>query len=261
MALYTAIDRMPETDASLAGTAVMQQPIPPTRVSAAAPVVVNVNQGPTVLTPAAAGFAQNFGDSVGRDTAPAKPSNKIGLYATAAGVVLAGAIAAKFFLSPGKSAADSTKLAAAAAAAAPAAATHDTNSAIQSGTGAAPAATGGSDTFARKIADSTSKSSVRSGGAVPVTKPLSDQLSDLLSAADDPDSSSIVLADVARLEPNATASDEVRLIATLRAKVAAAKGDNGKACEELKKVAKKVSPGDLGKLRARAVTYEGCRLE
>jgi hypothetical protein len=167
-------------------------------------------------------------------------------------VVLVGAIAAKLFLSPGKSAADSTKAAAAAAA-------HDTNSAIQSGTGAAPATTGGLDTLG-KIADSTSKSSVRSGGAVPVTKPLSDQLSDLLSAADSPDSSSFVLAHLAVLEPNATESKDLRLVATLRAKIASAKGDNGKACDELKKVAPRLTAADLASLRSRAAVYD-CHLE
>jgi hypothetical protein len=192
---------------------------------------------------------------VGRDTAPAKTSNKIGLYATAAGVVIAAALAAKLLLSPHTSAADSTKTVAAA---------HDTTSPIQSGTGSTPAAgAGATDTskFSKEIADSATKSSVRAGGDVPSKKPLSDQLSDLLSAADDPDSSSIVLARLARLEAGATGSKDIRLVATLRAKVAAAKGDNGKACDELKKAVPKVNAADLESLRSRAAVYDGCRLE
>jgi serine/threonine protein kinase len=254
MALYNAIQRMPDTNVADAATVIQPQQVPPTRVSAAAPIQSS-NDGPTVLTPAAVGSAQNFGDSVGRDTAPAGTSKKIGLYATAVGVVIVGAITAKLLLSPSTRATDSTKAAAAAA-------THDSNSATQSGTGtASPAGAGGVDSFSKKIADSAPKSSVPAGGEVSPNNNISKQLSDLLSAADDPDSSTIVLARIARLEPNAIASTDIRLVATLRAKVAAAKGNTGQACDELKKAVPKVNAADLASLRSRAAVYDGCRLE
>jgi serine/threonine-protein kinase len=254
MALYNTIQRMPETTAGEAGTTTMPA-VPPTRISAAmapaamAPEVApSLNDAATVVvTP------KNFGSSVGRDTAPQRSSNKIVLYAAAATVVIVGAIAAKLALTPTKAAADSTQLVA-----------RDTNSAIQSGSGTVPAgaATGGTDTARlAKIADSGIRSSVQASGPAPATKPPSEQLLALLDAADDPTQSTSVLATVQRIESRAQTSEEFKLIATLRAKVAAANGDDKKACEELKKGVPKVNAGDLESLRSRAVAYAGCRLE
>jgi hypothetical protein len=154
--------------------------------------------------------------------------------------------------------------AAAAAAATTTAATRDTNSAIQSGTGVAPAGAGASGTteLAKKsFADSTTQSSESASGGRAVNKSLYDQLSDLLTAADDPKQSASVLSTVRNVEANATTSGEFKLIGTLRAKVAAAGGDEKQACEELKKVVRKVNADDLESLKARAVAYAPCTLE
>ena len=248
MALYNVIQRMPETVAAEAGTAVLGA-VPPTRVSTAA-AVQNANQSATAAAPA----PQNLASPVARDTAPTPHKSKVALYATAAGVVIVGAVAAKLLMQPKAKAADTT-----------APATRDSISAIQSGSGATPAVTagvGGTDTVKLgKIADASAQSSVPASGAAASTKPLSTQLSDLLSAADDPKQSATVLAAVQRLERDAQSSEEFKLVATLRAKVASAQGDDGRACDELKKAVPKVNGGDLANLKSKAVLYAPCRLE
>jgi serine/threonine-protein kinase len=247
MALYNAIQRMPETVAAEAGTALMGA-VPPTRVSAAA--VPNVNQGATV----AASLPQNLESPVARDTAPTPKKSKVALYATAAGVVIVGVVAAKLLMQPSATAADTTALA-----------RPDSISAVQSGSGTTPAVDAGvgtADTVKLgKIADASGQSSVPAGAAATSTKPLSTQLSDLLDAADDPKQSATVLSAVQRLEPGARTSEEFKLVATLRAKVAAAQGDDEKACDELKKAKAKVNAGDLENLKSKAVLYGACRLE
>jgi serine/threonine-protein kinase len=249
MALYNAIQRMPETAAAEAGTALMGA-VPPTRVSAAAAVPPGVSQGATAEAP----LAQNLASPVARDTAPAPNKSKVGLYATAAGVVIVGAVAAKLLMQPSAKAADTTALA-----------RPDSISAVQSGSGTTPAVTagaGGSDTVKLgKIADASGQSSVPAGAAGTSTKPLSTQLSDLLDAADDPKQSATVLSAVQRLEPNARTSEEFKLVATLRAKVAAAQGDDDRACDELKKAKEKVNAADLENLKSKAVLYGACRLD
>jgi serine/threonine-protein kinase len=258
MALYNAIQRMPETQAAEAGTAVLQR-VPATRVSSAA--AVQPNQGPTVVASgasAAAENSQNFGQSVGRDTAKTPGSNKIGLYATAAGVIVVAAVAAKFFISPGKGSSDSARAAAAVAAA------HDTTKANPNGSGAVPAnGAGGLDTFAKisKSTDTGSQSSGSAGQAGSANKPLSTQLRDLIGAADDPAQGKTVLAAVQKIERSASTSEEFNLVGTLRAKVAHAQGKDDQACDELKKVRPKVNADDLENLRSKAALYGDCRVE
>jgi serine/threonine-protein kinase len=258
IALYTAIDRMPETQAAEAGTSVLGA-IPPTRVSAAAmanPSVASAgasvpNDGATVAAPAP---AQNFGASVSRDTAPEKKSNKVGLYAGgAAAVIVIAAVIAKFALTPS----------------APAPSSQTSNAPVQ--TAASDSATvqptGAAETpppteaFGKAITDGADKSSVPAGTTTASAQPVSKQLIALLDAADDAAQGATVLATVQRLEPRATSSEELRLVATLRAKVAGAKGDMAGACAELRKGASKVNAADRENLSSKAALYDGCHLD
>jgi hypothetical protein len=90
MALYNAIQRMPETAAAEAGTAVLSA-VPATRVaaapaSAAATVAVPT---PPVSSP-----------SVAQDTAPEKKKSNMPIMVGAAAVLVIGAIGAKMMMSP-----------------------------------------------------------------------------------------------------------------------------------------------------------------
>jgi serine/threonine-protein kinase len=87
MALYNAIQRMPETVAAEMGTAVMGA-VPPTRVSAGPAAS---SQGATVAVPT----PPVSSPPVARGTASAKKRSNVPLMAGAAAVVVIGAIAAK----------------------------------------------------------------------------------------------------------------------------------------------------------------------
>ena len=96
MALYNAIQRMPETVAAEMGTAVMGA-VPATRVSSAP---ATPNQGATVAIPA----PPVSSPVVSQNTAPAAKSNKVPMMAGAAAVVVIGAVAAKLMLGAGSEA-------------------------------------------------------------------------------------------------------------------------------------------------------------
>ena len=263
MALYNAIQRMPD------GAGVAQpEPggatlvaIPPTRVSSAAmsrdslaadamaPAPIVNDAATVVVTP------KTSGPSVGPGTAPRKNSNKIALYATAAGVVLVGAIAAKVFLGgPQPRAADSTT-------------PRDTTSrVVNAGVPATGTESSKVDT-GQKIDPLTGRSSsVPEGSAAGVTataqtnQPVSEQLSALVADSRDPSKGSDVLRKLALLEPRVQTSHEWFSFGTLKANVANAKGDDQGACAALKAIQSKLDRADLGNLQDRLPTYPNCVL-
>lgn len=250
MALYNAIQRMPETVAAEAGTALMGA-VPPTRISAAA-AVQNVNGGATVAAP----VAQNFGSPVSGDTAPAPNKSKVALYATAAGVVVIGAVAAKLMMGGPKVVAADT--------------THGTDSATRTASAVIPSGTGATE-FSKKDStspggDSAAKSSVPATGSpdngTATNKPLEDQITALYSAADDKAQGAAVLAAASRLERSARTGMEFAYLGIVRSKVAAAKGDSTGACTELKKAFPKAKADGREKLQARVGPggLDGCKL-
>jgi len=262
MALYNAIERMPDGVAAAqpdAGAATLVA-IPPTRVSSAARArdvaaaeaaasTPSPNDAPTVVvTP------KNFGASVGPGTAPEKKSNKIGLYATAAGVVIVGAIAAKVFLGgpqPQARAADSTV-------------PRDTTAKVVN----AGVPTNGTELSkvdtAQKIDPLTGRSSLAPDGSPAAAQnsnqPVSEQLSALVADSRDPSKSTDVLRKLAALEPRVQSSAEWLRFGTLKANVANAKGDDAGACAALKAIQPKLDRADLGNLQDRLPTYPNCVL-
>lgn len=250
MALYNAIQRMPETIAAEAGTAMLAAAVPPTRISAKAAVQngsAGVNQGATVATNA----PENFGSPVARDTAKTQNKSKVVLYATAAGVVIL-AVAAKLMMGG------------------PKAGTADTSRAADSAAHTTAVVPAGAIELSKKDSttlrgDSTTKSSAPSGnptnGTAESTKPLTAQLTDLYTPADDKAQGATVLAAVDSLERRAKTGEERAYAAIVRAKVAAARDDLDGACTELKKAFPKVDAVGRGKLRSRAAAFGDCRLE
>jgi serine/threonine-protein kinase len=260
MALYNAIQRMPEgtpVATADAGAATVVA-IPPTRVSSAAmgrdavaadalPAAASVSDAATVVvTP------KNFDASVGPGTAPEKKSSKIGLYATAAGVVLAGAIAAKLFLGgPQPRAADSTS-------------PRDTSAAKVVNAGVPTTGTEFSKVDStQKIDPLTGRSSSVPEGSAAAQKSsqtVSEQLSALVTDSRDPSKGSDVLRKLAVLEPRVQTSREWFSFGTLKANVANAKGDDEGACAALKAIQSKLDRGDLANLQDRLPTYPNCVL-
>ena len=98
MALYNAVQRMPETSAAEAGTTVMGA-VPPTRVGSAPAAPAAPSAGATAAIPAPVAAAP-----VAQSTAPAPARSKVPVMAGAAAVVVIGAIAAKLMLGGGKAA-------------------------------------------------------------------------------------------------------------------------------------------------------------
>jgi serine/threonine-protein kinase len=251
MALYNAIQRMPETIAAEAGTAMMGA-VPPTRISAAAPVQNGnggVNQGATIASP----VPTNVALPVARDTAKTQNKSKVTLYATAAGVVIVLAVAAKLMMGGPKAGTADTSRAADSAA--------RTTAVVPAGTGTTEFAK--KDTVASR-GDSPARSSTPSGnptnGPAESTKPLSTQLTDLYTPADDKAQGATVLAAVDSLERRAKTGEERAYVAIVRAKVAAARDDLDGACTELKKAFPKVDAAGRGKLRSRAAASGDCQL-
>jgi hypothetical protein len=104
--------------------------------------------------------------------------------------------------------------------------------------------------------DSPGKSSVPTTGGSPngtaaTSKSLSEQITDLYDAADDPAQGAKTLATVSQLERNAQTGLEFAYAGIVRAKVAAAKGDNVGACTALTKAFPKAGADGQAKLRAR----------
>jgi hypothetical protein len=262
MALYTAIDRMPEGSPAAAvdlGAATVVA-IPPTRISSAAlgrdavaaePIAEALSSSDAatvIVTP------KNFGPSVGPGTAPEKKPNKIGLYATAAGVILAGAIAAKFFLggpAPQARVADTTT-------------PRDTTAGVGVVNAGLPAnATALSKVDSAKIAPNPGRSSsapVGSAAAQASNQSVSEQLSELVDDSRDRSKGSGVLRKLAVIEPRVQSSPDWLVFGSLKANVAKAKGDDGGACAALKAILPKLDSADLVSLQDRLPTYPNCVL-
>jgi serine/threonine-protein kinase len=248
MALYNAIQRMPETVAAEAGTALMGA-IPPTRISAAA--AVQSADAPKQNATAASPAPQNLGSPVARDTAPPQKKSKVPLYATVAGVVIVGAIAAKFWTqAPAVSAADTQQGADTV--------TQTTSAGVP---GPPVDTTQLAKTDSAKSAPAPGKSSsVPEVSVPPSTQTVSDQLSALVDDSNNPARSNDVLRKLAQIEPRVRTSAEYFRLGTLRANVAMANGKPEDACDALKAVRPKLDSGDLANLRDRLPRYPGCEL-
>jgi hypothetical protein len=231
--LQRAIERMPETVAAELGTQMIQ--VPPTRVAAPAGDVlprtsvqkgVVAGPGATVAVPAPVSPP-----SVTQAAAPAKSGNKVAL--VGGGVALVAAIAAAVVVPPMLKAKDSTA----------------TDSTAKTAT--TPTIT---DTAGKNVAPAgqatpnvpTSNPSPASGNSPATkqgaTKSVADQLRDLIKDPGTDAQAANMLAMLAPLERQASGSNELYLVAAIRSRVSAFKGNTQEACSLLKKA---LEPKDL----------------
>jgi eukaryotic-like serine/threonine-protein kinase len=203
MALYNAVQRMPETAAAEAGTAVLSA-VPATRVASAP--VAPANQAGTVAVPT----PPVSSPPVAQGTAPAaKKSNMPMMVGAAAAVMVIGVVATKLATSKASPAADSTK---------------------------APAVTAPSPTAPLPAATTNpSQQGATQNFANPAGISVDGTLDQITAASKDPAKADQNLAALAKLQATTNTQKLKKALALYNVYVFG-KDDPGKACEAIKEV-------------------------
>jgi hypothetical protein len=236
MALYNAVNRMPETQAMELGTAVMNA-VPATRVApVASPAAA------TVAVPAAPVSAP-----VTQTAAPERKKSNVGmLVGAAAAVVIVGGLAFKMMSGPKTEAPAQTQPNTVAPAGNPTPTTQSPTSAQQT---TQPLA---------KPADNTADGSSKTKAA-PQKKNVADDLRKLIDASQDPKQAAFVTNKVDELAPNPSTSEELYLTTFLKGNVLVAKGGDANvatACDRMKAILSKLSEKDQRQATGRMTVWQ-----
>ena len=240
--LQRAIERMPVTVAAEMGTQMMQ--VPPTRV---APPAGDVIPRTSVAKPVAAGLgtvsvpSPVSAPSVTQAAAPAKSSNKLAIIG--GGVALVAALGAATFvmMNKGEKPADSV------APPTNVPATASTDSGVKNVAPAGQPTPNGPTPTQTSPASGNAPSTNKHGA----DRLLADQLRTLIDGSQNPAQARGVLTNVDRLAAGAKNSEELYLVAVLRANVSASLIDTTTACKTLKAVLPKLEPKDTAAVNNR----------